>query len=323
MVDFPEYYEQIRESLRAAAPAPAPAPAAPAAAPANAPASNVNTEAARLNPRFSDSAVYGPARPPVNRAPAPSVDETKNQPMPQPPAPPQSQQLSVLDMLRRRMQAQIDDESNQRLRDIGIGMLRSTSPNFFVGLGEGLAAGEAGATSRMERLRQLADTERQQQELETRQAAQRADEDYRRRSLGLREREIALQGRPSYTVVGQDASGNAIVMDPRNPTQRQTLEGVTPMQVANLNTRSEAANRQLAARLAEAAVNRDVAARASTFQPALSETERATLRRQREAEILESLGLAPLTGTGPAASTTGGGAGAPAARIDALGNPIR
>ena len=237
----------------------------------------------------------------------------------------QPPQLSVLDMLRKRMATSMQDEQANRTADFGRALLASRSPNFFTALGEGLAAQEAGATSRMERLRQLADTERQQQELETRQAAQRADEDYRRRSLGLREREIALQGRPSYTVVGQDASGNAIVMDPRNPTQRQTLEGVTPMQVANLNTRSEAANRQLAARLAEAAVNRDVAARASTYQPALSETERATLRRQREAEILESLGLAPLAGTGPAASITGGGGGAggPAARIDALGNPIR
>jgi hypothetical protein len=320
MVDFPEYYEQMQGSLRAppSAPATTVRPVTGRDAIERYDAARLLDEATQFRPP--------PARPPVNRAPAPSVNETRNQPAPQSFAPPQPQQPSVLDMLRQRMQSQIDDESNQRLREIGIGMLRSRSPNFFSALGEGLEAADTGSRSRMDRLRQIADAERQQQELETRQAAQRAEEEYRRRSLELREREIALQGRPSYIVVGQDASGNAIVMDPRNPTQRQTLEGVTPMQVANLNTRSEAANRQLAARLAEAAVNRDVAARASAFQPALSETERTTLRRQREAEILESLGLAPLTGTGPAASTTGGGgggAGGPAARIDALGNPVR
>jgi len=208
---------------------------------------------------------------------------------------------SILGMLRQRMQTQIDDESNQRLRDIGIGMLRSNSPNFFVGLGEGLAAGEAGATSRMDRLRQLADTERQQQELETRQAAQRAEEDYRRQSLGLREREIALQGRPSYTVVGQDASGNAIVMDPRNPTQRQTLEGVTPMQVANSNVRNEVENRRTAARLAEAALNREITARSTAAQPALSEADRMRRAREIEAQYLRSFGLEPL----PGAAATG------------------
>jgi hypothetical protein len=254
-----------------------------------------DTQAARLDPGFSDQSAYGPQRPVAQEQP------------------------SVLDMLRRRVSREMEGQDLQRLSEFGAGMLSSESPNFFTMLGAGARAQAQGDASRMDRLRQVADTERQQQELETRQAAQRADEDYRRRSLGLREREIALQGRPSYTVVGQDASGNAIVMDPRNPTQRQTLEGVTPMQVANLNARSDVANRQLAARLAEAAVNRDVTARAAAFQPALSETERATLRRQREAEILESLGLAPLAGS----TTGGGGAGGPAARIDARGNPIR
>ena len=99
---------------------------------------------------------------------------------------PQPRQLSVLDMLRNRMQSQIDDESNQRLREIGIGMLRSRSPNFFTALGEGFAAAEEGSRARMDRLRQLAEAERQeraldveearrQEELRIREAAQAAE----------------------------------------------------------------------------------------------------------------------------------------------------
>jgi hypothetical protein len=330
MVDFPEYYEQMRPSL---APPATPAPVAPAQPiTPRPPLTEAELRALYLDPNRSDPPIVGPPRPPAPR-PAARTEETPEttnaleqfqaayrerlaggQPQ---------GQLSVLDMLRKRMARDMEGEALQRVGEFGAGMLASGSPNFFTMLGAGSRAAREGDASRMEQLRRLADAERQQQELETRQAAQRAEEEYRRQSLTLREREIAQGNRPQYNVVGQDAAGNAVVMDPRTG-RRQTLEGVTPVQAANLNTRSDVANRQLATRLAEAAVNRDVAARAAAFQPALSETERATLRRQREAEILESLGLAPLPGTGPASSTTGGGgAGGPAARIDALGNPIR
>lgn len=244
---------------------------------ANDPAS---LRAAGLDPNFSDPVVYGPARPAEQR--------------------PQS---SILDMLRSRMSNEMENERAQRISDLGNALLTSRSPSLLGALGEGFRAQDEGTRSRMDRLRQLAETERQQQELETRQAAQRAEEEYRTRSLTLREREIAAGNRPQYTVVGQDADGNAIVMDPRT-AQRQTLQGVTPLQVANLNARSEVANRQLAARLAEAAVNREVQTRAAAFQPALTETQRSDLRRQREREILESLGLEPTPGAGGGAATT-------------------
>jgi len=222
------------------------------------------------------------------------------------PTPPQQPQQapSVLDTLRQRMQAQMDDESNQRLREIGIGMLRSESPNFFAALGQGLEAAETGSRSRMDRLRQIAEAERQQQELETRQAAQRAEEEYRRQTIGLRERELAQGNRPQYTVVGQDADGNAIVVDMRNPTQRQTLEGVTPLQVASRGAQTETQNRQLAARLAEAAVNREATNRSNMNRP-FSEIDRAALRRQVEGDVLRSLGLEPVDGAGAATSTQG------------------
>jgi len=311
MVDFPEYYEQMRESLRAAAaPAPAPAPAAPAAAPANAPASNVNTEAARLNPRFSDSAVYGPARPPVNRAPAPSADETRNQQAPQPPAlpRPQQQQPSILDMLRQRMQTQIDDESNQRLRDIGIGMLRSNSPNFFVGLGEGLAAGEAGATSRMERLRQLADTERQQR-------AQQAEEQYRRDQIenerlrrANEERrinaEIARGDRPTFSFMRNVDGTGVVAVDPRDPTRTIPVPGV--MLATDRTAREENALRQNARNQAQMAANQE-ATRRGLLGQTMSQEDIAAFRRTTEEQLLASIGLLPLPGAGTTPGTTGGG----------------
>lgn len=247
---------------------------------ANDPAS---LRAAGLDPNFSDPVVYGPARPAEQR--------------------PQS---SILDMLRSRMSNEMENERAQRISDLGNALLTSRSPSLLGALGEGFRAQDEGTRSRMDRLRQLAETERQQQELETRQAAQRDEAEYRRQSLTLREREIAQQNRPQYTVVGQDNEGNAIVVDMRNPTQQQTLRGVTPLQVATLNARSEVSNRQTAARLAEAAVNREATNRAQLGRPELTASERATLSRQYEAQYLQSFGLQPATGTG--APTTSGGA---------------
>jgi hypothetical protein len=294
--DFdPNYYPQPLPSMAAIfrrrleqglTPPPPPPPEAEAALPLPPP------PAPPVPPR-QEPAGGGAARGTQQAAPVPVIT-----PAPQP------QQPSVLDMLRRRMQAQIDDESNQRLREIGIGMLRSESPNFFAALGQGLEAAETGSRSRMDRLRQIAEAERQQQELETRQAAQRAEEEYRRQTIGLRERELALGNRPQYTVVGQDADGNAIVVDMRNPTQRQTLQGVTPLQVASRGAQTETQNRQLAARLAEAAVNREATNRSNMNRP-FSEADRATLRRQVEGDVLRSLGLEPVGGAGATTGTQG------------------
>jgi hypothetical protein len=100
----------------------------------------VNMQAAALDPNFSDPQVYGPQRP----APQPSV----------------------LDMLRGRLAREMEGEDLRRIGEFGAGMLASGSPNFFTMLGGGARAAQQGDASRMERLRQIADAERQQRALD-------------------------------------------------------------------------------------------------------------------------------------------------------------
>lgn len=93
---------------------------------------------------------------------------------------------AFLDMLRQRVQTQMAEEGDQRLREIGIGMLRSRSPNFFENLGAGLAAAEEGTRGRTERLRQAAEVERQA-------LAQRSEEEYRREQNRLQAERLAAE----------------------------------------------------------------------------------------------------------------------------------
>lgn len=204
-------------------------------------------------------------------------------------------------MLRQRMAREMEGEDLRRVAEFGRGMLASSSPNFFTMLAGGARAQAEGDTSRMERLRQLAETERQQRALESQEAANRAEEQYRQESLRLRREEAARANRPQYTVVGTDADGSAIVVDMRNPTQRLTLTGVTPLQVSNLNARTEAQNQQTLARLVEAAVNREATNR-SNMGRTFSDADRAAVRRQAEIEGRRILQLPPLPETGAAAN---------------------
>lgn len=87
-------------------------------------------------------------------------------------------QASVLDMLRQRMSREMEGEDLRRLSDLGAGMLRSSSPNFFTMLSGGMQAQREGEVSRTNQLRQLAELERQD-------AAQRAEEAYRREQTRL------------------------------------------------------------------------------------------------------------------------------------------
>lgn len=209
---------------------------------------------------------------------------------------------SLLDMLRQRTTSAMQDEALRRASEFGAGMLASGSPNFFTMLAGGARAQAEGDRSRTDELRRLADIERQQRALENQEAARREEESYRRDRLRLDERRIAQGDRPQYQVVGQDAQGNAIVVNMLNPTQRQTLEGVTPMQVANLNARTEAQNQQTLARLVEAAVNREATNRSNMNRP-FSDADRAAVRRQAEVEGRRILGLPPL----PETDAAGGG----------------
>jgi hypothetical protein len=96
-------------------------------------------------------------------------------------------QLSVLDMLRKRMARDMEGEALQRVGEFGAGMLASGSPNFFTMLGAGGRAAAEGDRARMEQLRRLAEAERQD-------AAQRAEEEYRRQQIAVeRERRAAEQ----------------------------------------------------------------------------------------------------------------------------------
>jgi len=118
-----------------------------------------DTQAARLDPGFSDQSIYGPQRPVAQEQP------------------------SVLDMLRRRVSREMEGQDLQRLSEFGAGMLASESPNFFTMLGAGARARAQGDASRMDRLRQVAEAERQQRALDI-------EEQRRREELALRRQEL-------------------------------------------------------------------------------------------------------------------------------------
>jgi len=107
------------------------------------------------DPNFSDPQVYGP--------PAPTG---------------QAQPRSLLDILRERTTRELEGERLARLQEFGAGMLASGSPNFFTNLAAGTRAQAEGERSRTDRLRQVAEAERQAR-------AQQAEEQYRRDQLEI------------------------------------------------------------------------------------------------------------------------------------------
>jgi hypothetical protein len=199
-------------------------------------------------------------------------------------------------MLRNRVSANMQNEAQQRASDFGAGMLASGSPNFFTMLGAGTRAQREGERTRTDELRRVAEAERQAR-------AQQAEEQYRRDQLDIeRQRraneerrinaEIARGDRPQYNVVGQDVAGNAIVMDPRTG-QRQTLEGVTPLQVAAQSVRSDAATLTRATTAANQAVRDENKRRENLGQTVLTQQEAETLFQQ----VFERTRRAPASGT--------------------------
>lgn len=220
------------EDARISNPPPAPRRAAAAAPNQSTTARPSNTAA---TPAASTERLRQAVTPPSQPATQPAP--------PTPPSAPVSQQPSVLDMLRQRMAREMEGEDLRRVAEFGRGMLAASSPNFFTMLAGGARAQAEGDTSRMERLRQLAETERQQRALEGQEAGRVADEQYRQESLRLRREEAARAGRPQFQVVGVDReTGYAVVTDPRDPTQTpRILQGITPLQVAAQSIRSDAA----------------------------------------------------------------------------------
>ena len=231
-------------------------------------------QAIGLDPGFSDPAPYGPPRP---------AD-----------LPQQSARSSVLDMLRSRMARDMESEALQRVGEFGQGMLASGSPNFFTMLGAGARAAREGDVSRMDRLRQLAEAERQERSLEGQEAARRAEEAYRQESLRLRREEAARAGRPQFQFLAGANPGEVVAVDPRDPTRIIPVPGARL--ATDRSTREETALRPNARNQAMLDVGRMDAAITGAGGRVTAE-QRAQFLREAEQRALASVGLLPLPGS--------------------------
>lgn len=216
----------------------------------------------------------------------------------------QPQQLSVLDMLRKRMAREMEGEELRSLTDLGIGMLRSSSPNFFTMLAGGLQGQREGQRSRTDQLRQLAELERQD-------AAQRAEEARRQEELRLREEQLRLEA-PLRAAQALQAEAMA-----RFYNQGGSGAGrgqLTPAALAGIYQR------------AQAQALRDFPDPPSGMPESEAvRTERLRRRAQRAEELvagaLAAAGQTPAVGGGAPAAPTA--PAAPAAIIDLGGRPTR
>jgi hypothetical protein len=285
---------------------PAPEPAARPAPPVVAP-TQPTTPAVTPNAASTPAAEPRPATP-APAAAAPGTRETiealrqllanfQARP-PASPAPRQeSQSGGLLEALRQRVQTQMAEEGDQRLREIGIGMLRSRSPNFFENLGAGLAAAEEGTRSRTERLRQAAESERQQRALDVEEA--RRQEELRLRG---EEQASAVPLRAAQTLAALEQAGYYRAGGPGQG--RGTL---TPQGVLGIGNRAR-----------EYALREVPEPRAGTPEATADTPELARQRRERRTQIERTyiqsqyalLGMEPPAAAagGAGTATTGGGA---------------
>jgi hypothetical protein len=171
---------------------------------------------------------------------------------------------TLLDALRRRLMPEVNAGAAQRLSDIGVGMLASGSPDFFTALGKGLQAGNTAETNRLQMLRQAAETEEQSADRKARLELQRRQLEYEQDPTNPRTRAALMQAeaavrsadaamarasrevRDQWQVIGTDQEGNAVVVNTRDPSQRQTLTGVQPTSfgVASLRASGAGAGRE-------------------------------------------------------------------------------
>jgi FtsZ-interacting cell division protein YlmF len=220
----------------------------------------------------------------------------------------QPRQLSVLDMLRKRMATSMQDEDANRMADFARGLGASRSPNFFTALNEGFAAQEAGATSRMDRLRQLADTERQA-------AEQRSQEDYRRQQIEVeRERrdierrrveaEIANQGAVAGVQMIDD-NGRVVLVNPRTGATIRQTGYRSPQELRSARPLTDAARAQIWSRVGREADT--LAGIVENVTPTQAQiTNRDSIRRDLFRQALE---VAAQSGGTPESSS--GGTGTP------------
>lgn len=163
------------------------------------------------------------------------------------PPQPVQQETSLLEQLRQRVQRDLTPgpmTSQDRLATFGRGVL-SNRGSFLDNLSAGLAAQGQAEAARREEGRKAAEIEAAIAERDRRAQLEKAKfaEETTPGTLSarLKEAEIASRtaqagaaNRPQYQVVGTDAQGNAVVVDMRDPSRTQVLQGVRP-------TRSEIA----------------------------------------------------------------------------------
>jgi hypothetical protein len=236
---------------------------------------------AALDPNFSDQgSIYGPSLPAGQQQQAQQS----------------GQQLSILDMLRKRVARDAESERVDRLADLGAGMVASGSPNFFTMLAAGTRAQAEGERSRTDRLRQIADLERQD-------AAQRAEEARRQEELRIR---------------AEEQAANA----PLRAAQTQFYLSRADADPAGIaTTRAENAARNAASAYAARAVQDEANRRSRAVPPlpALTESEAATIRSNAFRQGMLERGFAPPAGAAAPSVTS---VPTPAAVIDARGNVV-
>jgi len=213
------------------------------------------------------------------------------------PAPRQESQSSgLLDALRQRVQTQLAEESDQRIRDFGIGMLSSPSPNFFEMVGAGLRAGEEGTRSRTERLRQAVDVERQQRALDIEEA--RRQEELRLRG---EDQASAVPLRAAQTLAALEQAGYYRAGGPGQG--RGTL---APRDIATINDRAQ---RFALSQVREPTPNSPEAIGDTPDKARQRQEQRAQIARQYIADQYALLGMVPPASVAtPQAGTSGGAA---------------
>lgn len=173
---------------------------------------------------------------------------------------------SLLDMLRQRTAATMENEALRRASDFGAGMLASGSPNFFTMLGAGARAQAEGERSRMDELRRLAEAERQQRMADIEEQRRRDEAAYRQQRLEAEAPERAARTEQSRALAEYYRQGGA---------RRPATTGITVAQ------RLQA--------------ERDAAARARIAHPDLptvpapTAAQQAELQRLRDAYIAREL----------------------------------
>lgn len=214
---------------------------------------------------------------------------------------------SLMELLRKRVERNIANEPMQRLTDLGAGMLANPNRNFFTMLGGGLRAQSEGERSRMQELRQVADSERQA-------AQQQAEEAYRREQNAINERRWAAEA-PLRAAQARYYERRAT--EPTEP--RVPVGAITPARLAQLQ--ADAARQALNE-------NRPPSGSGGILETAAQRTERENRIRARAQEILRERfaviqqfieGGIPGVTAPPAPPPPP----APAATIDLLSRPAR